>query len=327
MRLQSIRSWRLLLVALLLAAPVTSAGLGDEESGRPVSLTFAVLKTQAGQPTIHGGSLGLELRPGEGSGVFSLTPHQDEGRLDQGCGALSVTMSVGPPAASPGSPVAWRVQARVLEASLEEIRVEVSWTRLVAEGGAGFVEGRVASPEVVSLRPGDRLLLDFVEDPPFPRQGCIDNLALELSASFPVVEEATGLAYEIWMVHEDPSGRTESRKWMSRSLQGEEATFRFPRTTLEGRSELTVDIQGGVRGWVRRDGELDLILEAYRGLAFVDRTAMVGETGRKSVRVEPGEAVRLVLPGEPAGEGADDRFGGALEGHAFSLVVVARPVE
>jgi len=232
MRLQSTRSWRPLLFSLLLAAPLTSAGPGDEEGGRPVSLTFAVLKTQAGHHTIHGGRLGLELRPGEGSSVFSLTPHQDEGRLDQGCGAVPVTMSVGPPAASPGSPVAWRVQARVLEASLDGIRVEVSWTRLVAEGGAGFVEGRVAPPEVATLDPGDRLLLDFVEDPPFPRQGCIENLALELSASFPVVEEATGLAYEIWMVHEDPSGRTESRKWMSRSLQGEEATFRFPRTDL-----------------------------------------------------------------------------------------------
>jgi hypothetical protein len=89
--------------------------------------------------------------------------------------------------------------------------------------------------------------------------------------------------------------------------------------------ELIVEIDGDIRGWLRPDGALDLVLSTYRDLVFADGSSAFGETGFKAVRVEPGEAVRLVLPGAPGGKPGDGRYAGYLEGHAFSLILVARP--
>lgn len=321
------------LAAVVLLAAVT-ASPGPEPEPRVVRLSLDVLETQAGEPTRAAGGWSAELRAGESTGVFYLLPSRavgGEGMAD--CGGVEVTASLAPPTTGPGRSSAWKAEARLLDASLDGTSVEVSWTRFAGRGASGMSGAQAQGTDVVTLRAGEHALLDVVQGPALGSDGCVRNLALDLSVDVPPPAglENEAVAYEIWMVHQPKSGDPVSRVWRTTSIQGEEATFRFPDETLgplpgwgpdDGPAELIVSIEGSVRGWLRPEGTIDLVLSAYRDLVFADGRGALGEMGRKTVQVRPGEAVRLVLPGAPA-DARGEPFAAYLEGHGFSLTVVA----
>jgi hypothetical protein len=84
-------------------------------------------------------------------------------------------------------------------------------------------------------------------------------------------------------------------------------------------------VEGDVRGWVRRDGAIDLVLSARRDLTREGRGGrLFAEAGRKGATVNAGEAVRFTLPAVKGPAGADSRLIESLDGHTFSLVLVAK---
>lgn len=64
--------------------------------------------------------------------------------------------------------------------------------------------------------------------------------------------------------------------------------------------EVVLDVQGELRGRVRRDGKIDLVIDTSRrnGLAEVGQPlyGFTAEAGRKTFTVAPEEAVRIILP-------------------------------
>ena len=241
-----------LLAALLLVAAVSAAPSPDP-AARVVRLSLDVLETARGEPTRAAGGWSADLRAGEGTGAFYLTPSRAAGGEDvAGCSEVAVTAALAPPGSGSGRPVTWKAEARLLDAFPDGISLEVSWTRLGGRGASGSMEVLAEGTEVVMLRAGEHVLLDVVEGPAFSDDGCTRNLALDLSADLAPVAglEARNISYDIWMTHQPPSGPAVSRVWQTTSIQGEEARFRFPRERLEA-----------LAGWRPGDSPAELILE------------------------------------------------------------------
>jgi hypothetical protein len=246
---------------------------------------------------------------------------------------VSIAASDSAPEALARHPFVWGGEVKVLEASLEEITLEISWSRLIDGRGAVSENPPGVTAQLVTLRIGERVALDMVQMPDLAEEACLRNLVLELAPSFPIEAAlaARDIDYEIWMVHDTPWGAATYEAWRSTSVQGEEVRFRFDAKVIQapggegdgGPPALCVDIDGSVRGWLRSDGSVDLVFEATRSLHLAETSTRSAEAGRKVVRVQPGKAVRLVLP--PVNPAADDQAAVELTGHSFSLVLVATP--
>ena len=179
---------------------------------------------------------------------------------------------------------------------------------------------------------GQRVLLDYVARP--SSDECLRNLALELEVGHAgdAGEENRVIDYEVWLLHGDGRAGANLPPFRSSVRQGAATAFRFPAVRLEppsgGSQDAGVDavVEGEVRGWVRHDGGIDLVLSARRRLTLVGGGGgLFAEAGRKAASVASGEAVKFTLPNVTPPAGADPRLvGRALEGHAFSLVLVAR---
>ena len=86
---------------------------------------------------------------------------------------------------------------------------------------------------------------------------------------------------------------------------------------------------------MRDDDSVELSLRSFRSLAYVSpdesNDGVISEEGRKTVRMRPGETLRIELPGPPSGVTDPGRHQDArveamrsdLTGHAFALIVRA----
>jgi hypothetical protein len=236
---------------------------------------------------------------------------------------------------------AWTADVTLLEATIDKLVLGATWGRFESRPAGSPVRSAGETIPQVSLREGERLLLDFVAPSPAGEPACMRNFALELTAELKEDPALAGkqIAYDLWLVHDAPSGEKTSRRWAATSRHGEKTGFQFAHEMLQahtagdGAQQLQVGVTGHVRGRIRKDGSLELALRTERMLSYVSSDGGTGdggesETGEKVVRVQPGEVIRVELPGVAPGAGKGERherFARDLAGHAFALVLRAGP--
>jgi hypothetical protein len=326
--------------------PIAAAALAEGKprplaEGEKVSVSFTVLETFRSGATLRSGTMQLDLGLGQAmvedamQGVpFSFGVAGEP----SGCGSRSGTLSAESLIAE--YPVAWSVDARVLEASTDRLVLSASWRRLARGRDGQPVEAASEEVPSFSLREGERVLLDFVRT---PGSRCVRNAALEIEAQ--VREDPAfarrQIAYDLWLVQETTDGtRTVARTQLTTG-QGEQLPFAFPRQKLPAlarggtaQQELQVTITGKVRGRIRSDGTLGLSLTTDRMLSYVASDGSsdggIGEGGEKIVEVRPGETIQLELPDPGQGVARADprapRMAQDLAGHSFAVVLRARPL-
>ena len=211
----------------------------------------------------------------------------------------------------------WQLDARVAAAKRrfvgsDVVTLDLTWSRVDRVGNAV----RLPKPErrTVVLASGARHIIDFFAAPGDVSSRCA-NLVLDVSASVPEppgVERAR-LAWDVWLVHKDRTGR----EW--RQHQYATVASQSPLTTLfdplawtlsgemvtDGRSgaSLRLETVTSVRGWARSDGKVDVAVQYHwligDWVSAIDRS---GESGGRSGTAPPEEGgpprpVRAVTSG------------------------------
>jgi len=329
--------------------PLAAAVLAEEkprplEGGEKVSVTFNLLVTPREAATLPGVSMGpIDLAVGEtmvGNGTAHPFAFGAAGDPD-GCGAgvgiepVEVTLA--------RYRMAWTADVKVMEASTDELVLSGGWERFTRGADGRRVRAGGASIPRLSLREGERVLLDLVAPPSSGEPTCMRNFALELTAQ---VKEDPALAnsqiaYDLWLLHETKDGKRTTARTQLTASQGERLSFAFPKEKLpaspsggEDDQKLEVAFTGKVRGRVRSDGRVAVSLDTHRMLSYVapdgSNDGGIGEGGEKMVDVRPGEAVRVELPDPARGVARGDprapRMARDLAGHSFALVLSARPL-
>jgi len=325
-------------VLLLLAAVVVTPDDLRPPAQEKAHVTLRMLRTAPGgatQPMMAMGPLDLAVGDRIPSTVFAAGA---AGGDTQGCDAR---MTMEPPQAVLGRfSLVWTVTAEVRSIQTDRIVLDVTWERLKrGQTGPPPLAGG-PTPESITLREGERVLLDFA-DGTRPDWLCARNFAIELTAGLAEDPGLAGrqIAYDVWLLHETPGGRRESRHLALTANQGGESAFQFPYQRLvaaaapEGKGaegELQIDVKGTLRGRVRPDGTVDLSLSTSRVLWYVSPDGSgehVGDGGEKILSVHPQETIRVDLPGATRNTQQPDRYARDLSGHSFALVLRARPLE
>ena len=133
---------------------------------------------------------------------------------------------------------------------------------------------------------------------------------LEISASaieVPAFAD-TVLQYDLWVTHQDGTAQKQTRHFVVSAKQGaasafEFAPFRFgiPKLTADQYDlDLVTRVIGSIRGRLRENGKVDIDLETRRLDRLERRDEPTAATprlgGRKTIELELGETVEIVLP-------------------------------
>ena len=205
-----------------------------------------------------------------------------------------------------GALVTWLFEARLVSSDRSGARVALHWTRSVHDPAAVDAESIDRSYEV-SLGENDQIVLDLVRPrdlarvSEFGRTTC-EGMAIQLGLKFqdPPELESALLAYDIWLLQTDGTGRQFVDRVQPRGFQGRDTEYAFGRQqydtdgTRSAAGPIAVSLSGRVKGRVRHDGRIDLVV----GLG---RTAWVGSLGQgdgglKQETVGDGETIELAIP-------------------------------
>lgn len=226
--------------------------------------------------------------------------------------------------------VTWRIAVRKATFDGAIATVEVRWRREVdgndvqpASGAEGAFTWRVSE--------GSTRVLDFVRQVPAAVEGC-DTMGVDMSYRVEGAPELaqSQIAYDVWLLQRLPSGERRTQRFQTSARQGGAASFAFPLVSLEmpgknGAPPTSVDLRvtGRVSGRVRRDGRIDLAVDAGR---FVgpsgNRGIHQGNSGGKHLTVEPGETVEFTPP--PLNGDNDGEYAPVLSGAPTAIRVRAR---
>jgi len=263
--------------------------------------------------------------------------------------AVAATGSIGPsgsmsfelPATLVGThALVWTANVEVLSVSTNQVVLNATWERLAMGENGGPAKLAGDSGSRVTLREGERVLLDFADRAPAGAPLNARNFALELSAEIAEDPSLEGrqISYDLWLMRGALEGKETSRHLEVNATQGKEASFQFPHDRLpalagrgpdEAETELQIDVRGSVRGRLRQDGSLDLSLGTDRTLWYVSADGSgehVVEGGEKRLHLKPGETIRVELPGAPRNTQRKERYARDMAGHTFALVVRAQPL-
>jgi hypothetical protein len=239
----------------------------------------------------------------------------------------------------------WRVSTRVVEVTAGSTTVRVGWNR----SKAGVREE--SGTRTVTLRPGDRHVLDFVPSPSATPDGC-SSVLLQVAAD--PDQQDVQLAYDVWLLHEGRAGR----RWSHQRVPAratEEARFSLPPIAWSPGGEaadaddvaaVRLGVKGSIRATLSPGGLVDVIVSASRTLSWHGRGWAEG--GRQAYRSKVGESASIQLPdpaaaaaievpgatwAAPAAPGVELRNGGGVvrfgtffAGSRTSLVIVVTRV-
>lgn len=330
---------RLLLRTLPCALALLAAVVVAQDDARPpgrekAHVTVRMLRTAPGgatQPMMGMGPFDLAVGERIPPTVFAA------GAAGVGSAGCDARMTMEPPEALLGRfSLVWTVAAEVRSIETDRIAVDVTWQRL-RRGDSGPPLAGGPTPESITLREGERVLLDFA-DGVRPDWLCARSFAIELMAGLAEDPALAGMqiGYDVWLVHEAPGGRRQSQHLELTANQGEESAFQFPHQRIPavprgsgGEEALQVDVKGTLRGRVRPDGTIDLSLRTNRSLWYVSADGSgehVGDGGDKILSVHAQETIRVDLPGATRNTQQADRYARDLSGHSFALVLQARPL-
>jgi len=332
-----------------LLLPLAGAALAQDDAGahagqEKARVTVSMLVTSPKGATRREMQYGpFDLAAGESlhSVTFAVEGRSAVEEASEQC-VNQMSMSA-PQTVLPDHAFVWRVSVGVLAASTDQIVLGTTWERLTrGDDGQPRTLAGGAEEERLTLKEGDRLLLDYADRAPGGDLRCARNYAVELTAG---MAEDTALArrqigYELWLVHEEPGGNRTSHYAKLTAAQGGETAFQFPHESIPAdpaavpgasSAELEVDVSGTVRGRIRPDGTLDLSLGTHRQLwyeAADGSGGVTGDGGDKFLNLEPDETFRVDLPAAPSIEDPERyaRYARDLEGHSFAVILRAKPL-
>jgi hypothetical protein len=232
----------------------------------------------------------------------------------------------GPP---PGALIDWRFRPRLQSSDSARARIDLHWTRTVnvpAAVDADTIERRYD----LSLLERTHEVLDIVRPPPGTSSSC-EGYAIEAELVYrdePDLENAL-LQYDVWLIDTDASGKQATDHLEPRGLQGREIEYAFrpQRFDFDGNRNssgpVSSRLEGSVKGRVRPDGRIDLVVSVLR--VVQSDSLGIGDGGGKKVTVSDGETIEVTTPrlsGDVPGVPADSNLFRA--GHTAIRVTARR---
>jgi hypothetical protein len=203
----------------------------------------------------------------------------------------------GPPA---GSLVRWRLQARLKSSDSAGAVVDLHWTR-TADDRASVNADTIERRYELSLSERNRVVLDVVRPTEAASNGC-EGVAIEAELTYRDQPDLEGslLQYDIWLVDTDASGNQITDHLQPRGLQGREIEYAFrpQKFDVDGNRNssgpVSSRLEGSVKGRVRPDGRIDLVVGVLR---FVQSGRLAnGDGGQKQETVADGETIEVATP-------------------------------
>jgi hypothetical protein len=109
------------------------------------------------------------------------------------------------------------------------------------------------------------------------------------------------IAYDLWLVQRVSQGGTVTHHMRTTGAQGEHVSFFFPEVAIDvpslqnpsGPAILDLGVRGHIRGRIRRDGRVDIAVEAGRTVGPRGLALFSGTIGRSRLTVAQGETVEF----------------------------------
>jgi hypothetical protein len=265
-----------------------AAGAAGAQDGSPPPILFIQGSVERTDGTQNMTAL---YQVADGPGVYTLGLRADP---------ATCRVSTKPDEIEPWA--AWKVAIRPVSTDDEEATVDVTWSRTITEHGVTASETEETLRLV--LTPGQPTPIDIINAPARAGSMC-RRFLVQLGASIGEDDGRSVLAYDLWLVHRDATGREQVQRQQSNGQNALKTPFIFaPRYyTREGVSvadrnagAFSTSIFGNVRGRVRADGSLTVSLETTRGIAAVDGHSSVSFGGVKELHVQPGETIEVAIP-------------------------------
>jgi hypothetical protein len=200
----------------------------------------------------------------------------------------------------PGAFVAWQVDSRLKSVDAAGATFTLHWTRTVRDRNSVEADSMERQYDV-RLAERERQVLDLVRTRGAAYPNC-DGVALELELTFeddPSVAN-TLLEYDVWLVHRDRQGRELTDHVQPRGFQGRSVEYAFRPIkyrddgSIDSAGGVTAALTGSVKGRVRPDGRIDLVVSAAR--MVMSRALGSGDGGSKQATVADGETIELETP-------------------------------
>jgi len=275
-----------------------------------VSVQLAASVTPQGAATRDAGSGGPILTIGGDGTAYLLAGRVDrEGRPSRAlCTARVGSGDLGPEAVAKAAHV-WRAKLSVLSATMQSIVLGVDWSRESVDS-LGVRRNAAGDRTTLTLREGEHHTLDFIASTA-PGDDCGESLRVDVTAT--IAEDRRfadeRIRYELWLVDQAPGRPDEVRQFVATAEHGEKLDFGLDalRWGLPGAifkngtdAQAVAVVRGSIRGRIREDGSIEILLGAMRdlGIAEAGKTSggRVSEGGEKALRIAPGETLGLILP-------------------------------
>lgn len=196
--------------------------------------------------------------------------------------------------------VVWRADATLRSFDASGATIDVHWSRAVEDRDA-VNDGSLDRHVSMHLVEGQRDVLDLVRMAPGADPSCdgaaiMVNFALQDSRA--LVNSL--LEYDIWLIDRDRTGYETIDHVTTRGLQGRSIDYAFTPIkyaadgTVSRDGTVQVDLRGQVKGRVRRDGRIDLVVGASR--MRTEGRLGTGDGGGTMATVGQGETVEFQLP-------------------------------
>ena len=225
--------------------------------------------------------------------------------------------------------VTWQAEATLLSYDASGAALNVHWSRIVRD--QTLVEGTTIDRHL-QLRLGERQrqVLDLLRMPAGIDPTC-DGAVITTELTFKEAEPLANslIEYDVWLVDRDRTGHETIDHVTPRGLQGRaiDYTFRQFSYSAEGvaseTGDLSVELHGSVKGRVRPDGRIDLVVGAMRVVQH--KGLGTGDGGVKQATLGDGETTEFELPKLP-GRLHEVDLRTLLEGQRTAIRVKARRV-
>lgn len=235
-------------------------------------------------------------------------------RSDDPSGLCRAGMVTGVPGTRVGVPptedpvASWHLSARLLSLDADAATVELRWRRLVMSqqleplvNHEATATWRIAEGEVTVV---DALHAPGARDPRCSSASVIAEYVVGVSHEF----WHAAIVYDAWLLQRLPSGETRTSHMRSTGAPGEKVSLMFPRVDLalpatadHEAQRLDLSVTGGVRGRLRTNGRIDLVVDASRWVMPRGGAMGTGIGGRTHLSVAPGETVEfepVQIPGD-----------------------------
>jgi len=217
----------------------------------------------------------------------------------------------------------WLATIQPTKVAGDDITLVVDWKRFDAAGQGGR-EARAGGSQTMTLKSGERHILDFVASSA-PAPSTCESVVVHVEASLvddPPLANTT-LAYDLWLVDQDPSGRQVTRHMEIAGRQRESISFRFfpigwsadgSPAPEDRRPDMAIEVSGTLTGRLLPDGTLRIAVRPSRSVRAGDAGGSAGYA-ETTLSMKPGETIRMDIP--PSGPGI-------LRTHRTSLSLTVR---